>query len=181
MGDYTCKVANQFNTTSETFTLEEGALPDVPTVHVRDTADKTLRFDVTRNISQELSNYRIVFKKDSESEDEWKTLDFGLSKCKELVKKGYFRIDNINQVLFLILADSPTNPYSINNLEPNTDYVYKVGACSEDDLCAFTNITKITTQALATSSTNTIHTMVTQAFILLPAFILGLMQRHRTT
>lgn len=156
LGSYTCKASNLFDKTSVTYTLEVGVLPAAPTVLVRDTLDGKLRLDITPNSTESLSNFRVTLKKTEEDESSWKTLDFGLK-------------------------ESPTNPYLINDLEPKAEYVYKVGACTEDDLCAFTNVSKITIQPIATSSTSTIHTVVTQVFILLPAFILGLMQRHRTT
>ncbi|XKL63686.1 hypothetical protein PGB90_006050 [Kerria lacca] len=155
LGQYTCNATNEFGSASINFTVEETIFPNVPVVHVKESYDKGFRFNIYQSPPmQNLTNFKIEYKKLSDNSTKWQDND-------------------------LPLKNTEIGFYSLNNLDPNTEYEYKIGACVNLDLCAFTNLSRFKTTEITTGSASSImQTLLTQCIILLPAFLISFYTQH---
>lgn len=80
LGQYTCNATNEFGSASINFTVEETIFPNVPVVHVKESYDKGFRFNIYQSPPmQNLTNFKIEYKKLSDNSTKWQDNDLPLS------------------------------------------------------------------------------------------------------
>lgn len=136
-GEYVCVAKNLFGVDEKPFHLHEALPPAPPRVKIREIFSDSIQLDIT-SIRDSWTDmyYRFNYTKDDQN-----------STASDSERWNFIDLD---------FKSSQTEPYSINQLEPSTKYIYQVASCSKY-VCSFTPMDTFTTENKYTSSANNLY------------------------